>query len=212
MKTLALAAITLAVLPRAFALFGVGDVVYDPVNNGVLVETKVETLAQWASALAKAETQIQNQLQQIQRADSLLTTQNQIKLGIGDWQSVVTKAQSIQLQAQNLTKDNNQGISASFVVTTGQPTLGYTNHGNFDAVPTTDAFGNPVTVSDDSLKRYAAVEAVYEKALTTLSRPSIYRLMARRVLIPIPGLRNKRLPKKQVRRLADGNPSLSQQL
>ena len=111
MKTLALAAITLAVLPRAFALFGVGDVVYDPVNNGVLVETKVETLAQWASALAKAETQIQNQLQQIQRADSLLTTQNQIKLGIGDWQSVVTKAQSIQLQAQNLTKDNNQGIN-----------------------------------------------------------------------------------------------------
>lgn len=168
MKTLASAVITLAVLPRAFALFGVGDVVYDPVNNGVLVETKVETLAQWASALAKAETQIQNQLQQIQRADSLLTTQNQIKLGIGDWQSVVTKAQSIQLQAQNLTKDNNQGISASFVVTTGQPTLGYTNHGNFDAVPTTDAFGNPVTVSDDSLKRYAAVEAVYEKALTTL--------------------------------------------
>jgi membrane-associated HD superfamily phosphohydrolase len=168
MKTLAIAALALAALPRAFAIFGVGDIVYDPVNNGVLVETKVETLAQWASALAKAETQIQNQLQQIQRADSLLNTQNQIRLGIGDWQSVVSKAQSIQLQAANLTKDNNQGISASFVVTTGQPSLGYTNHGDFDPVPTSDAFGNSVSVPDDRLKRYAAVEAVYEKALTTL--------------------------------------------
>jgi len=168
MKLLVLVIVSFAALPRAFALFGVGDVVYDPINYGVLVETKVETLAQWASALTKAETQIQNQLQQIQKADSLLNTQNQIRLGIGDWQSVVAKAQSIQLQALNLTKDNNQGISASFVVTTGQPTLGYTNHGNFDAVPTTDLFGNPVTPSDDSLRRYAAVEAVYEKALATL--------------------------------------------
>ena len=168
MKTLAIALILLGALPRAFAIFGVGDVVYDPINNGVLVETKVETLAQWASALTKAETQIQNQLQQIQKADSLLSTQNQIRLGIGDWQSVVAKAQSIQLQAQNLSKDNTQGISTSFVVTTGQPTLGYTNHGDFDGVATTDVFGNSVTVPDDSLKRYAAVESVYEKALTTL--------------------------------------------
>ena len=168
MKAAAIAVLSLAALPRAFALFGVGDVVYDPVNNGVLVETRVETLAQWASALAKAETQIQNQLQQIQRADSLLNTQNQIRLGIGDWPSIVAKAQSIQLQAANLTRDNNQGISASFVVTTGQPSLGYTNHGNFGAVPTSDAFGNTVSVPDDRLKRYAAVEAVYEKALTTL--------------------------------------------
>jgi membrane-associated HD superfamily phosphohydrolase len=168
MKALIIALVSLGTLPRAFAIFGVGDVVYDPVNNGVLVETKVETLAQWASALAKAETQIQNQLQQIQRAESLLNTQNQIRLGIGDWQSIVSKAQSIQLQAANLTKDNNQGISASFVVTTGQPSLGYTNHGDFDPVPTSDAFGNTVSVPDDRLKRYAAVEAVYEKALTTL--------------------------------------------
>ena len=168
MKPLALAVLSLGALPRAFALFGAGDVVYDPINYGVLVATKVETLAQWANALTKAETQIQNQLQQIQRADRLLSTQNQIRVGIGDWQSVVAKAQSIQLQAANLTKDNNQGMAASFVVTTGQPSLGYTNHGNFNAVPTTDVFGNSVAVSDDRLKRHAAVEAVYEKALTTL--------------------------------------------
>jgi hypothetical protein len=168
MRALVIALVSLAALPRAFAIFGVGDVVYDPVNNGVLVETKVETLAQWASALAKAETQIQNQLVQIQRTESLLNTQNKIYLGIGDWQNVVSKAQSIQLQAANLTKDNNQGISASFVVTTGQPTLGYTNHGDYAPVATGDAFGNSVSIPDDRLKRYAAVEAVYEKALTTL--------------------------------------------
>jgi excisionase family DNA binding protein len=46
---------------------------------------------------------------------------------------------------------------------------------------------------------YSVAEAA---ALLGVSRPTIYRLMARRVLIPIPGLRHKRLPKKQVRRLA----------
>lgn len=168
MKTVLLLLAVATAAPRALAIFGVGDVVYDPVNNGVLVETKVETLAQWASALAKAETQIQNQLQQIQQAENLLSTQNQIRLSLGDWRTVVDKAQSIQLQAQNLTKDNNQGIGVSFVVDTGQPSLGYTNHGNFAAVTTADPFGNPVAVPDTQLKRYAGVEAVYERALTTL--------------------------------------------
>ena len=168
MKSLAIAALTLAVLPRAFALFGVGDVVYDPVNNGVLVETKIETLAQWATALPRRRPRSKTSSSRSRGRSSLSTPKTR-----SDWGSATGKASSprpraSQLQAQNLTKDNNQGISASFVVTTGQPTLGYTNHGNFDAVPTTDAFGNPVTVSDDSLKRYAAVEAVYEKALTTL--------------------------------------------
>lgn len=158
----------LAGATRAFALFGVGDVVYDPINNGVLVETKVETLAQWASALAKAETQIQNQLQQIRKADSLLNTQNQMRLSSGDWRSVVSQAASTQLQAPNLTKDYNQGIGTGFVVNNGQPTLAYNNHGDFGAVVTTDAFGNNVAVPDAQLKRYAAVESVYESALQTL--------------------------------------------
>jgi excisionase family DNA binding protein len=45
---------------------------------------------------------------------------------------------------------------------------------------------------------YSAAEAA---ALLGVSRPTIYRLIARRVLIPIPGLRHKRIPKKQVHRL-----------
>jgi excisionase family DNA binding protein len=39
--------------------------------------------------------------------------------------------------------------------------------------------------------------------LLGVSRPTVYRLMARRVLIPIPGLRHKRISKKQVRRLVE---------
>ena len=36
-----------------------------------------------------------------------------------------------------------------------------------------------------------------------VSRPTIYRLITRQVLTPIPGLRHKRLPKRQIHRLTD---------
>ena len=38
-----------------------------------------------------------------------------------------------------------------------------------------------------------------------VSQPTIYRLIARRMLRPLPCLRHKRLPKKQVHRLANGD-------
>jgi excisionase family DNA binding protein len=47
---------------------------------------------------------------------------------------------------------------------------------------------------------YSVAEAA---AILGVSRPTIYRLIGRRVLIPIPGMRHKRLPKKQVRRLGE---------
>ena len=46
---------------------------------------------------------------------------------------------------------------------------------------------------------YSAAEAA---SLIGVSRPAIYRMMARRVLIPLPGMRHKRIPKKQIDRLA----------
>jgi excisionase family DNA binding protein len=49
---------------------------------------------------------------------------------------------------------------------------------------------------------YSVAEAA---VLLGVSRPTIYRLIARRVLVPIPRLRHKRLPKKQVRRLGDAD-------
>jgi excisionase family DNA binding protein len=39
-----------------------------------------------------------------------------------------------------------------------------------------------------------------------LSRPTIYRLISRRVLRPLPGLRHKRIPCEQVRRYGSGQP------
>lgn len=45
-----------------------------------------------------------------------------------------------------------------------------------------------------------------EESATALgvSKPTIYRLLARRILRPVPGLRHKRIPCQQVRRLAAG--------
>ncbi|MBL9194331.1 MAG: helix-turn-helix domain-containing protein [Opitutaceae bacterium] len=36
-----------------------------------------------------------------------------------------------------------------------------------------------------------------------VSRPTIYRLLARRVLVPVAGLRHKRIPCQQIRRLVN---------
>ncbi|MDI1342619.1 MAG: helix-turn-helix domain-containing protein [Pseudolabrys sp.] len=42
-----------------------------------------------------------------------------------------------------------------------------------------------------------------EESATALgvSRPTIYRLVARRILRPVPGIRHKRIPCQQIRRL-----------
>jgi excisionase family DNA binding protein len=47
--------------------------------------------------------------------------------------------------------------------------------------------------------------SVEESALALgVSKTTIYRLVARRILRPVPGLRHKRIPCQQVRRLAGG--------
>ena len=45
-----------------------------------------------------------------------------------------------------------------------------------------------------------------EESATALgvSKPTIYRLLARRMLRPVPGLRHKRIPCQQIRKLAAG--------
>ena len=69
-----------------------------------------------------------------------------------------------------------------------------------DPVPAGEIVETTATVP--AKQTYSVAEAA---AILGVSRPTIYRLMARRILIPIPGLRHKRLPKKQVRRLSQGD-------
>ncbi|HZP59613.1 MAG TPA: helix-turn-helix domain-containing protein [Opitutaceae bacterium] len=42
-----------------------------------------------------------------------------------------------------------------------------------------------------------------------VSLPTVYRLIARRVFKPLPGLRHKRLPKRQVHAFVNSGPPLS---
>jgi excisionase family DNA binding protein len=49
---------------------------------------------------------------------------------------------------------------------------------------------------------YSVAEAAH---VLGVSQPTIYRLIARRILRPLPCLRHKRLPRKQVQRLANGD-------
>jgi len=46
------------------------------------------------------------------------------------------------------------------------------------------------------------LSAAEAAAILGVSRATIYRMIARRVFVPMPGLRHKRLPKKQVLGLA----------
>jgi excisionase family DNA binding protein len=39
-----------------------------------------------------------------------------------------------------------------------------------------------------------------------VSKPTIYRLLARRILRPVPGIRHKRIPCRQINALASGHP------
>jgi excisionase family DNA binding protein len=49
---------------------------------------------------------------------------------------------------------------------------------------------------------YSVAEAAH---VLGVSQPTIYRLITRRMLRPLPCIRHKRLPKKQVQRLANGD-------
>jgi len=74
-----------------------------------------------------------------------------------------------------------------------------------------DIFGEAAETSASPSEKltYSVAEAA---SLLGVSRPTIYRLIARRILIPIPGIRTKRLPKKQVRRLAHGISGIATRL
>ncbi|WP_342751206.1 hypothetical protein [Termitidicoccus mucosus] len=59
--------------PKSFAIFGVGDITFDPSNYAILIETKLETAARWSEEVLKYEKMIQQQIEQIEKAKSCST-------------------------------------------------------------------------------------------------------------------------------------------
>ena len=162
MKTTAVLIFALGALPRAFAIFGVGDIVHDPINYSVLIETKFETIAKWAEAIKRAEDQIANQQKQLGEAKRLFEVQNQVRATIGDWQGVVERAKSLKLSSDNLTKDYTESLRNSFVVDYGQTNLTPKN-----------AFGAVVTIKAEDVSTYQKLEDVTQKAASVLATSAV---------------------------------------
>lgn len=67
-------------------------------------------------------------------------------------------------------------------------------------------------IRESSVARIPRLTYSVEESAQALgvSRPTIYRLIAREILRPIPGLRHKRIPCEQVKRFASGGHSVGQ--
>jgi hypothetical protein len=90
-----LAAGGLAVLTvRTFALFGVGDVVYDPISNGTQIANFAKELSQWAQNFANQMSQINQLVTQVRQYAQMIRM-------IGDPQQLVGALGMTQL-GQNL--------------------------------------------------------------------------------------------------------------
>lgn len=163
MKSIALilAALLIAASP-AYALFGVGDVVYDPVVDGAIVETRIETLTQLAEQMKKFEAQIENQMKQIDEAKKLFSLQNEVRTEIGDWQGVLDRAKSIQLSAQNITDVSaDTKVTGLLTLDYGQPGLDRTVVGGTAQITTKDAFGSPVSLTAQQSNRFLATDNAF---------------------------------------------------
>lgn len=159
MKTLTLRALAMLLsASTAFAIAGFEDTVeFGPLTAGIEQGYHLETIAQWAEAIKRYEDQISNQLQQIQKAKELLDVQNQLRVTIGDWQGVVARAQSIKLQADNLSKNYSANVTNRLVLDYGNPALSQT-----------DPFGRSFVIRPEVITREERIRAVAAEAYKTL--------------------------------------------
>lgn len=175
---------------QAFAIFGIGDVVFDPQLNAWNIAHESKESVQWANELLKAEQQIQNQLAQLEQLRQALDVQNRIRSSIGDWYGVYQGALDIKERVQDLTKPIGSSWDSIAVLDYGQP-LRYTANGRYRAVTTTTAHGRVVEIPEEYLRRYGSFEKRFdeaeeadlaaEKEIKELSRKiaTIYEDMAR---------------------------------
>jgi hypothetical protein len=142
-----------------FAIFGIGDVVFDPTQYGFQISHQAKTLAHWAEEIKRYE-------DMILKARETLNVQNQIKTQIGDWQGVYDRAKAIQATTTKLT--TNPGELFENVVVfdyssdVSKGSLAYNNHGNFNRIVTKDAFGSEVAIESQLVRRYVSVERAYD--------------------------------------------------
>jgi hypothetical protein len=157
-KRIALAAALFAAAAQpAFALFGLGDIVFDPTAYGWNILHESKELIHWAEEIKKFEDFL---AQQIATAEKITDLRNGIHSRLGDWQGVYDRAVSLRNRAENLRAPVGGEFSLVAVVDYGRPALLYSNHGNFGAIGTTTAYGTKFEVEDTRLKRYQAVFAI----------------------------------------------------
>jgi len=166
---LALVALLLAAAPSP------GIIVHDPVNSGVLVSTKVSTLAYWAKQIAAVEQQILLQINTLVGLKNLINLQDKLMLEIGNWRKVMDLANTIKSQTRSLThwKENFRFRWDEFAhINIGEPTADFSDTSIYKPIAKTDAFGVEIAYDKEYFKRFKAVEGVYAGSKKLLSKTS----------------------------------------
>ena len=156
--TIAAALVAASAVP-AYALFGVGDIVFDPTQYGWHLEHESRELIHWAEEIKKFEDFVSSQLKTI---ESLTDLKNGINSRLGDWQGVYDRAVNLRNRAENLKATLGANFSVVATVDIGTPALVYTNHGAYAPLKLTNGFGSSFSYPDDGLKRYNAVYRAHQ--------------------------------------------------
>lgn len=160
----------LACPSSSFAIFGVGDIVHDPVTYGGIITTRVETLAKFAEQIKTMQDQILNQMKQIEEARRLFDIQNQVRAQIGDWQGVFDRAQMMKLSIRDITETKfDTRVSNVLTLDYGQPGIDRRNIQGRDVLVSNNAFGVSVTLPTQISNRLISSEKAYDNVYRVYS-------------------------------------------
>ncbi len=139
-----------------FAVFGFGDIVFNPQQHIWEVAKEAKEIAHWAEEIKKFQDFVSKQLRTIEEINDMKAN---IVGRLGDWQGVYDRAISLRNRAENLraTVGDNWRINA--FVDAGTPALNYTANGNYEAFDLKTTFGTPFIYEDAKLKRYNTIYA-----------------------------------------------------
>ena len=155
---------------RAYALFGVGDIVFDPSAYGAIITSHVETLAKFAEQIKAAEDQILNQKKQIEEAQRLFNIQNELRVQIGDWQGVFDKAQAIKLSLRDITEAKfDTKVSNLLTLDYGQPGISRSGPSGGEVLYSNNAFNIQVNLPRAQSNRFIAADKAYDNVYRVYS-------------------------------------------